>query len=302
MNYIWSLKNYLTSYMKKLFLILILSAAQFLTLAQDKQFQFEFLPEGMHFLPLRANYQEAHMGIMYYPSNANLKVDIGNSMDVLGFHFGEDIFISVGAEFMAYGLSTSFGGNRLQIDALDGFFGGNASLSINYSETSKLIGRFRIIHNSAHLVDGSYLKDSKTWKNNYEPIPYTEDFGELIVGHEFLTDKILTRYYGLVSYSTLVRPSNLKKWVGGFGFESAYTKIFSFLNKDANLFAAYHFNLDGTSEYEGNNSIKLGIKFGEWHNKGVSFYLSYYSGRNPFSEFYFQKVNRFGLGFLFEFI
>ena len=85
MNYIWSLKNYLTSYMKKLFLILILSAAQFLTLAQDKQFQFEFLPEGMHFLPLRANYQEAHMGAMYYPSNANLKVDIGISMDVLGF-------------------------------------------------------------------------------------------------------------------------------------------------------------------------------------------------------------------------
>lgn len=285
--------------MKKLLLLFILFVSSY---AQSNSFRFDFIPDGMNFQPLRANFQEAHMGILYYPLNANLKVDIGNSIDLLGFHFGDDIYVTVGAEFMAYGLATSFAGNRLQIDALDGFFGGNASLTIKQSKTSNLIGRFRIIHNSAHLVDGSYIKDTKMWKNNYEPIPYTEDFGELILGHEFSANEILTRYYGLISYSTLVRPLDLKKWVFGFGIESAYTKLFSLFDKDANLFAAYHFNLDGTNEYEGNNSIKVGIKFGEWKNKGITFYLNYYSGRNPFSEFYFQRNNKFGIGFLFEFI
>ncbi len=284
-------------YFQLFFLIFLVNS-----FAQNDSFRFNFLPDGMHFLPLRANFQEAHMGILYYPSNANLKVDIGNSMDVLGFHFGEKLYVTVGAEFMAYALATSFAGNRLQIDMLDGFFGGNASVSYVLNQSSKLIGRFRIIHNSAHLVDGSFIRDSKTWKNNYEPIPYTEDFGELIFGHEFSKDKFLTRYYGLLSYSTLVRPSNLKKWVGGLGFESAYTKIFTLFEKDANLFAAYHFQVDGVSKYEGSNSLKTGIKFGDWQNKGVTFYLSYYSGRNPFSEYYFQKVDKFGIGFLFEFI
>lgn len=67
------------------------------------------------------------MGINFFPSDSHMKVDIGNSTDVLGLAI-TDLYISVGAEFMAYAYVTSYKGYRLQIDAVDGFFGGNATM------------------------------------------------------------------------------------------------------------------------------------------------------------------------------
>ena len=44
-----------------------------------------------------------------------------------------------------------------------------------------------------------------------------------------------------------------------------------------------------------------GIKFGEWDGKGLVFYLSYYAGANPFSEYYSERINKFGLGVFVDF-
>src|ERR1035437_10019412 len=85
-----------------------------------------FFPPGLNFLPLRANNQEAKMGILYYPNTTNLKLDIGNTMDLIRFNLQDNKYITVGIEFMAYAYSVSFSQMRLQIGALDGFFGGNA--------------------------------------------------------------------------------------------------------------------------------------------------------------------------------
>ena len=107
-------------------------------------------PSGSHFRPLLSNTQEAHFGVLYFSESANLKVDIGNSVDVINFSFPKDkLRLTIGIDFFAYAYSTSFKGNRLQIDALDGFFGGNAILSKNY-DSGRFVTRFRIIHNSAH--------------------------------------------------------------------------------------------------------------------------------------------------------
>ncbi len=284
-------------------LIMLLMFFYICTKAQPiNDFTYKLFPSGVHFLPLKANYQEARVGILYYPDNTNLKVDIGNNVDLLLIKFPRSkSTLSLSIEFMGYALSTSYKGNRLQIDALDGFFGGNAAFSKNY-ENGRFISRFRIIHNSAHLVDGHYDKELGKWIDDKEPIPFTRDFGEMTLGYQFYPSFGSLRAYGTVAYATLVRPSEIQKWSGYFGYEVAFDKIIDkTFNEKTNLFLATQFNLVGSPKYQLNSNFMGGVKFGEWDGKGLVFYLSYYIGANPFSEYYSERINKFGIGFFVDF-
>jgi hypothetical protein len=262
----------------------------------------ELFPKGIHFRPLFANQQEARFGVLYFTDNSNLKVDIGNSIDLVSIAFPScNSRLTFGADFFAYAYSTSFKGNRLQIDALDGFFGGNAVFSKKI-ENDRFITRFRIIHNSAHLVDGHFDQSIDKWIDNKKPIPFTKDFGELLFVHEKFINSVLLKYYGGVSYSTLIRPSDMKKYAFIVGTEiSLLNALGKLTDKDNNLFIAYNFNLVGIPAYVGNNNIMLGNKFGAWYDKGLVIYINYYSGQNMLSEYYENKINKFGAGFLIDF-
>ena len=283
--------------MKKYLLILLFV---FLKLnAQNSH--FELFPSGLNFFPLKANNQEARLGILYFPNNANLKVDIGNSSDILCYHFGENKF-TMGIEFMAYALSTNYQGRRLQIDALDGFFGGNASLAIP-QESNKWLFRFRIIHNSAHFVDGHYDFQNNIWKKNVNPIPFTQDFGEVTVLHKKKNDFTTLNIYSSLGYSTLVRPALIKKWWANFGSE--YYFKFSdggFFNEPLNIFFAFQVRAAGMPEYKLNYNNILGLKIGNVDEKGLVFYFDYYVGNNYFSEYYYNKIKKFGIGFFVDFL
>jgi len=263
---------------------------------------FEFLPEGMNFKPLKANHQEARFGILYYTATSNLKVDIGNSSDIIAYYLNEgNTKLTAGIDFMAYAFSTSYAGNRLQIDALDGFFGGNISYS-QKTENGKFLGRFRVVHNSAHFVDGHFNVGENKWLDDKTPIPFTRDMGELTLANQINYNSAILKYYGSISYSTLVRPADLKKYSGNCGVEVAFTDILGkFLNKSTQLYFAYHFSLVGIPEYMGNSHSMLGIKAGEWEGKGISLYLSYFNGNNVFSEYYKDRIEKFGIGFFVDF-
>jgi hypothetical protein len=267
------------------------------------QTEFEFLPDGLNFLPLRANKQEAKIGVLLYPENANLKVDIGNTMDLLGFKFNENERLTFGIEFMAYASVIGYEQLRLQIDAIDGFFGGNAIYKIK-KKNGALAFRFRFIHNSAHLVDGNWWIDKypRNWTKPGGPIPYTRDFAELITAHSFKLKEYDVRYYGGFAYSFRIRPSELKRPSTSLGFEIHNDKIIDKLfDKPVILFIADHFTLEGVPKYSGSNHIQAGIKFGTQESKGILFYFSYYSGNDMFSEYYSRKVRQFGIGFTVDF-
>ncbi len=286
---------------KKIFLISII-LFNFSVLSQNKT-HVELFPSGLHFLPLKANFQEARIGIFYYPEDASLKVDIGNTIDLIAIHFPQsNSKITLGIEFMAYALSSSFEGKRLQIDALDGFFGGNAVFSKMMSD-NKLLARFRFIHNSAHLVDGSYIKTEGRWKNDVLPIPYTKDFGELTFARKHYVDQSILQYNIGLSYASHVRPSELKRFTASVGFELALKNVFGeIFERENNFFLADFLFFEGTPKYAGSNNLMGGVKFGEWEAKGVVIYLSYYTGRNMFSEYFYERVSKFGIGFFIDFI
>lgn len=262
----------------------------------------ELFPSGLHFRPLYCNQQEAHFGVLYFSETHNLKVDVGNSVDVLGVNFpGIQSRLTVGIDFFAFAYSTSFKGNRLQIDALDGFFGGNAVFSKAHDDGRYAV-RFRIIHNSAHLVDGHFDQSVDKWIDDKKPIPFTKDFGELLFVNENLYGSCFMKYYGGLSYSTLVRPTDMKKMGYIAGTEISLLNFFGrVINKETSLFAAYNFNLVGIPAYCGSNNIMLGAKFGKYHDNGLIFYLNYYSGKNYFSEYYKDHIKKFGIGFMVDF-
>lgn len=285
------------------FLLIIAAALIFHQINYSQtESQFTLIPDGLNFMPLKANNQEARIGILYYTSTTNLKVDIGNTIDLLSYELNaEQMRFTAGVEFMAYAFSKSYAGKRLQISAVDGFFGGNISF-LKQSDNSKLLARFRIIHNSAHLVDGSYDADNDLWIDGKEPIPFTKDFGELTIAHQILTENVLLKYYGGLSYATLIRPNELKRMNYHMGIELAFPNIAGKLfNNDVNFFLADHFFLDGTAKYIGSNQLMAGVKIGSWNKKGIVFYASYYSGGDMFGTYYERKIAKFGIGFLIDF-
>ncbi|MFA6596284.1 MAG: DUF1207 domain-containing protein [Ignavibacteriaceae bacterium] len=268
------------------------------------QTQFKFLPDGLNFLPLRANSQEAKLGVLYYPENANLKVDIGNSMDLLSFQFPESKSkLNFGVEFMAYASVIGYEQLRLQIDAIDGFFGGNATFTKPINDNLFSL-RFRFIHNSAHLVDGNYWIHPypRNWTKPGGPIAFTRDFGELIAANTINVNNYSLRYYGGGAFSFRIRPDILKRFSAIAGFEINSDKIIGKLfDKPVNVFLAHNINYAGLPEYSFTNQSQLGIKFGEWESKGILFYFSFFSGNNMFSEYFDEKINKVGFGFAVDF-
>lgn len=277
--------------------LLFLSIAVF---AQDG-YKFTLFPDGLLFNPLQGNIKEPRFGLIYFPDNANLKIDIGYTSDLMEFRINKKLSLRAGIDFYAYGLATSYEGLRLQIDMLDGFFGGNVSARY-LLEDSEFKGRLRIIHNSAHLVDGSFLLNENMWKNDYKPIPYTRDFGELTVMYRKSQFGLDNYYYSSLAYSTMVRPLSIKKWTFNFGVESVYPGVVkNFYDKPIELFFVYHNQFSGESAYLASHTLKTGLKFGEWNKKGVLFYFFWYNGFNYFSEFYNVRIKKIGIGFNVDF-
>ncbi|NCQ18053.1 MAG: hypothetical protein COZ80_05345 [Ignavibacteria bacterium CG_4_8_14_3_um_filter_37_9] len=268
------------------------------------QTQFEFLPDGLNFLPLRANNQEAKLGVLYYPENANLKVDIGNTMDLLSFQFPQSKSkLNLGIEFMAYASVIGYGQLRLQIDAIDGFFGGNATFSKPLND-NLLSLRLRFIHNSAHLVDGNYWVHPypRDWAKPGGPIPFTRDFAELVAANTITVENYNLRYYGGFSFSARIRPDNLKRVSALSGFEINSDKIIGKLfDKPVNIFLAHNITYAGLPDYSFTNQSQLGVKFGSWESKGILFFFSFYSGNNMFSEYFDERINKVGFGFAVDF-
>ena len=106
--------------MKNLFTIILIFLAGSNLFSQGNENRVEIFPAGINFQPLNANFQEARVGVLIFSGTNNLKVDIGNNIDLVKYYIpDENIAIAAGLEFMAYAYSTSYKEKRLQIDAID---------------------------------------------------------------------------------------------------------------------------------------------------------------------------------------
>ena len=62
--------------------------------------QFTFLPTGTHVPPFRANIQEARIGVDKFLDRGEMKVDVGNAIDLFAYDAGATR-LSAGIDFFA---------------------------------------------------------------------------------------------------------------------------------------------------------------------------------------------------------
>jgi hypothetical protein len=117
---------------------------------ETQQSRFTFLPGKLLLQPLTAYYQEPRVGLRKEMGNSRMKLDIGSSLDILEYSFSADSskMLRLGADLFTYALTTNSEGFRLQVDAVDGFFGGHIVFQAG-EERSRLSVRFRYLHLSA---------------------------------------------------------------------------------------------------------------------------------------------------------
>ena len=286
------------------FFIFLLLAASCCCSSQvrDSSFSFTMFPSGVHFTPLKANIKEARIGIMKLLNQSNMKVDIGNSIDLVNYeNRAEGVRYTAGIDFDGYALTDAYAGFRLQIDALDGLFGGNVTASKEL-EGSRLMARFRMLHHSAHYVDGHYSFDTGNWIDARYPSAFTRDFGEIILAKEDRLSTGLLKYYAGFSHAVLIRPVSLAREECLAGAEWSNGRLLSpCLDQPVTLYAAYQVTLMSAPAYVGANFIQAGVKFGTWNAKGAAFYVSYYSGPYPFGQYYDIRLESVGAGFMVDF-
>lgn len=260
-----------------------------------------FLPDGTAFAPLLAHYQEPRLGVRKETGSSRMKLDIGATFDALEYRFAEsNSSLRLGIDFFTYALTTNSEGLRLQVDAVDGYFGGHVAFKPG-DPLLPLSVRLRLLHLSAHFLDGHYNMNTSSWKDGRAPLPFTRDFGELVAAYESSFDPVAFRLYSGFSYATLIRPVEIKRITTLHGIELWSPAITGpVFGKPCNLFIAYHLTLSGIPRYQGTNTLEFGAKFGELQGTGIKLYASYYSGLELYSQYYNLRTENWGLGVAFD--
>jgi hypothetical protein len=259
------------------------------------------MPGPVAITPLTASYHEPRVGVRKETGTSRLKLDIGSTLDVLEYRISPGKQLRLGIDFFTYALTTNAQGLRLQVDAVDGYFGGHFSYRA-HEENNTFGMRLRLLHLSAHFLDGHFDTGTGTWTGGRSPLPFTKDFGELIWLYEWNTSFIDVRVYSGASYATLVRPVEIKRFATLHGAEVHTAELTGpVFARPFNLYAAANLSLAGIPAYVGTTNVEAGVKFGEWSGSGLKLYLSYYRGLSIFSQYYDVRESQWGLGFAFDF-
>lgn len=263
----------------------------------------EFLPGKRLFNMLKAADTEPKFGLTFFPDDRAMKVDVGNAFDVVSFTFDSTSVINAGTEFFAYAKVIEYRDYRLQVAAIDGYFGGNVTWLKKLDNSPHLLqARLRFIHRSAHLVDGAWDPSQSSWKDGVGPVPFADDFFELNPAVQLNYPAVSLKLYGGITYSILIRPVDQKKVSFSLGSEIFLNEpLFSLLKKEARFWAAGDFKMRGRPEYTPAYSFMAGLKFGQQFGTGLSVYASYYDGYDWFSSYYKTRLTKFGLGFFLDF-
>ncbi len=258
----------------------------FVTVVNGKE-QGEFFPKGLLVQPFASNIFEPRLGFEFHTNESTLELNISNSIEI--YRCTESQYSwAFGAELFTFTRLRREANFHFPVDAIDYFFGVNFS----YLNKNKNWGvRARLSHISAHFADGHYNNYSGKWLDNISPIVYSREFIELT---PFLK-KGDFRFYFTAAYVYHVDPSVFGKYYLQFGFD--YFSKNSFLTENIYPFLGYDLRLNKLEEINLSHSAKLGLKFGKPEGKGLSLFLTFFSGNSFHGEYFRVKRNFLSVGF-----
>ena len=268
----------------------------------DHPSAFTFLPGRTIFPEIPASYEEPRVGLTKDINSAHMKLDIGSAMDFVQISLRADSTqnLRFGADLFAYALVTSYEGLRLQVDALDGYFGGHVVYRMQLPQSALLL-RLRVLHLSSHLLDGHFDLSNGVWRDGRFPNPLSRDYGEITAGYLWQRNSSEVFLYAGFSQATLIRPPTMKRLNTMCGV-AAHTGdwVGSFAGSPVHLYAADHFRIWGLETLSGTNMLEAGVKFGEWNGAGIRIFISHHSGLEVYTQYFDMKSDDWGLGFGLE--
>jgi len=274
--------------MKKILFVMIVLISQTLY----GQSQTDLFPDNLTIQPFVANILEPRLGTLIMLTKSELRLDIGNSLDIVRIIPKEGEFFSFGVDLFTYSSLRREKDFHFPVDAIDYLFGINFGYK-NSTGKNEFGARFRFSHISAHLVDGSYSKTDGSWNDGLESQVYSREFFELMPYYKINN---LRLYVGL-TYNYHIDPSDLGKDGYQVGFDYFIPGI---IGENFALFAGYDLRIVHLEEYEPNHSLEVGIKFGKYYGKGMSLYFNYYKGKSVHGEYYFIDQEYSGIGLNFD--
>ncbi|MBM4170327.1 MAG: DUF1207 domain-containing protein [Ignavibacteria bacterium] len=270
--------------MKNKFILLVIIITSNL-LAQST---VNFFPSKLNVHPFTANFLEPKLGFLFHFSKNDLRLDIGNSLDILHIENAEQEIISIGADLFTYSLLRGEEKFHFPVDAIDYLFGLNASYK-RIKENYEYGFRFRLSHISAHFVDGHYDGPNQQWRGMVNPIVYSREFIELMPFYTFNSFRV----YAGITFIFHIDPAELGKTDFQIGCDYFLNEIFS---NSCVPFFAYDLKLNKIDKYAANNTLMAGLKFGKPFSKGFKLYFQYYSGKNFHGEYYYENKKYFSFG------
>ena len=256
------------------------------------QWQHQLFPSDLNIQPFTANFLEPKAGFLISTDNNKLRLDISTSRDII--HWSDNnSTISIGADVFTFTRLRSTDDFKFPVETIDYLFGINAGYKKQLDGENEIGLRFRLSHISTHLVDGQYDAQSQKWREGRDPFVYSKEFIELFPYYRYQT---LRTYIGF-TYIFHIIPDELKKVNLQFGFDYFAPQ---FGTDYLTPFVAYDFKLSGDLKFLGNNIVSVGVKLGNWKQKGLSFYYSYISGKSIHGQLYDLTENYSNIGFNFE--
>lgn len=276
------------------FVLLLFLSQKVIAVNDDQETGVSFASSRLLFKPLVANTFEPRVGFFSELNKNLLRLDIGNSIDLLSFHFAQkDEAFAFGADFFTY---TQLRGEQhfhFPVNAVDYLFGINVS-GKKRIDGGILSARFRISHISAHFVDGHYDGTLAAWRDNRYPVVYSREFIDPVICFEL--NSFPSRFYVGANYLFHVDPKWLPKfseYFGGEVFFATHSPLTPYIAYQATVMKIYNTVI--------RNDAQAGIKIGDYYGRGINLYLSYFSGYSIHGEYFDVQEHYTALGFLINF-
>lgn len=243
---------------------------------------WEWSPSGFAFQPLRAAVLEPRVGSFYQFGDDRLRLDIGNSLDVLAYRPDAATEFRAGADFFTYTRLRSQGRFKFPVETTDFFFGINCTVRHQYSAGDNVIsGRLRIAHISSHISDG--------YAGSRQPFVYSREFIDLTGAYQ--TGDLRVYAGANLLFSTIPDDFGIVTPQVGFDMSVPLAPTWSFV-------AGYDFRLpEIAGTVTGAHAAQAGVKLGERYGRGIVFSGYAYSGKSIHGMFYDMTDRYVGVGF-----
>jgi len=239
------------------------------------------------FKPLVANPLEARVGTIFQVNNDKLRLDIGNSFDLMEV-YKDSSEIRIGGDFMTYTRIRSEGRMVFDVETTDYYFGLNTSFRTTIF-CKEFYGRVRLAHISSHIIDGYYNGETLT----VEPYTYSREFVDIVLAVPI--DDIRLYFGGNIIFSTIPDEVNLFEPQLGFDYNRPIYDNF-------NLVLGVDYKLLGQNdEYNETVSIEAGIFYKTQGKMGLMLSYNYYNGQSMHGMFIRERDVYNGIGLKINF-